>query len=153
MVAESKCTRNIRWKAEAKKFYNDHHCDAFFMLGLGLYWGEGKKTEKPSLCNSDPRLVLVWKKWCDKYIPNVKFRGVVMLHETEDVIVSSKFWSDMLGVGLTDIKCYTLKNRRTTNTRPLRKMQHGVFHLYVRKGSLEWLTKMLVWFEIMDGDQ
>src|SRR5690606_6694871 len=36
-----------------------------FYLGLGLYWGEGTKSEKSalSITNSDPRLLRVAKQW------------------------------------------------------------------------------------------
>lgn len=142
-----------QWKLEAKELYSIHKNNPLFNLGIGLYWGEGsKRGNKLTLCNSDYRVIVKWKKWCTTFIPNVNLKGAVYLHAPNDPKEAIQFWAYCLGLDPKQILCHVLQNRTTSSKKPTRLISNGVFHLKVGVGSLEWLTKMLALLDIMDGD-
>lgn len=80
-----------------------------FMLGLGLYWGEGSKqsslspTERLMFTNSDHEMVKVFLSWLENCL-NVKIspetiRLTLYLHKGAPESTIKKFWEDCLGVG------------------------------------------------------
>jgi hypothetical protein len=57
-----------RARQEARKEWSKLKHDPFFMLGLGLYWGEGSKTNRDLvLSNMDLDVIAVFKKWGERY--------------------------------------------------------------------------------------
>src|SRR5262249_13938859 len=40
--------------------------DAFFTLGLGLYWGEGTKAEL-AIANADPGVIRIFIRWMNRF--------------------------------------------------------------------------------------
>lgn len=48
--------------------------DASFMLGLGLYWGEGSKTTKTLiLANADLSAIRIFRQWAEKFLGITKW--------------------------------------------------------------------------------
>lgn len=43
-VEENRRQRRLRWKAEALVLWEQWRTDPLFLLGIGLYWGEGSKS-------------------------------------------------------------------------------------------------------------
>ncbi len=52
----------------AATLWKQHGDDPLFLLGIGLYWGEGSKTDKLSFSNSDPAMVRFMMLWLQKYL-------------------------------------------------------------------------------------
>ena len=75
-----------------------------FILGLGLYWGEGYKngSEETAFTNSDPCMVRVYVSWLEKIYGVAKrdlvFRiSINQIHEKRFEAVMN-FWTGFLGV-------------------------------------------------------
>lgn len=51
--------------------------DPFFNLGLGLYWGEGRKTNMVGLANLDLRVLKTFINWTKAYLEASEFSGAL----------------------------------------------------------------------------
>jgi hypothetical protein len=141
--------RREQWAAEAIHLWEQWRHDPLFLLGVGLYWGEGNKVQKPSgskmgLSNSDPGLLRVWLRWCRRWLPNVPLRYDLSIHEGCDVEAARHFWKRELGVAVNSVSVAVSRaSKHKRNTLP-----NGTLQVRVGRGSVEWLTKMLTWLEL-----
>ncbi|MFA5431837.1 MAG: helix-turn-helix domain-containing protein [Candidatus Paceibacterota bacterium] len=86
-----------------------------FMMGLGLYWGEGTKCRQDglSVSNTDPAIINFFIHWLDKFlgVPKGKVRIVLQLYSNMDVNKEIKFWSEEIKIPLLQFtKPYVKKN-------------------------------------------
>lgn len=141
-----------KWEEEAIEIFNKYKNDALFMLGIGLYWGEGSKSNNClEICNSDSGVIKNWMKWCKTYIPNRKFQYKLNIHETSDKENALSFWEK--NCTISEVKVYNLKKRTTkADNKVLNKMPNGVMYVRVCEGSLEDLTKMMKWLELLRNE-
>lgn len=73
----------------------------FLVLGLGLYAGEGAKTDgKVQFANSDPRLILGFVTWMRRFfdVDEAKFRVRLYLHAGLDLGAANAFWSQLTAI-------------------------------------------------------
>jgi hypothetical protein len=146
-IAANRRQRREKWSAEAESLWKQWCHDPFFLLGIGLYWGEGTKSRvdpRLALTNSDVGLLRVWIRWCQRFIPGVPLGFSLIIHDTCEVAVARRFWKRELDV---DPKVVTIAvssaSKRRRNCLP-----YGTLKVRVGRGSREWLTKMLVWLEL-----
>jgi hypothetical protein len=100
-VEENRRQRRLCWQAEAKILWEKWHTDPLFLLGIGLYWGEGRKTQrdpKLRLSNSDPHLLRAWLAWCRQYMPGVPLKYELNVHDNCDASAARRFWEENLGI-------------------------------------------------------
>jgi hypothetical protein len=146
-VEENRRRRRQCWQAEARLFWEQWRSDPLFLLGIGLYWGEGRKTPRdPSLriSNSDKRLLRVWLAWCQRFMPGVPLRYELNLHANCDASAARRYWEEHLGIKITYTwVAVSMASKRKRNTLP-----NGTLNIRVGRGSLEWYTKMMVWLEL-----
>jgi len=109
-----------------------------FMLGIGLYLGEGSKAnEQVRIVNSDPvviKLAISWfKKCCNLDIKNFK----ITIHDypDNDIENNKRFWSERLNIPLDQFSKSILDRRVDKSTMNKRKLPYGTAHLYIRKGD------------------
>jgi hypothetical protein len=118
-----------------------------FLLGIGLYWGEGTKHSKEptlALSNSDASMLRVWLRWCRRFMPGVPLTCYLHLHDNCDLDAARQYWKAQLGV---DVDWWgTAVSRASTRTR--NTLPFGTLNVRVGRGSVEWHTKMLVWLEL-----
>ncbi len=142
--------RREQWAREAIPLWERWRHDPFFLLGVGLYWGEGDKPRRPGeltlgLSNSDPGLLRVWLRWCRRFLPGVPLRSDLQLHDGCDVAAARQFWEDELEVEVRSVTvAVSSASKRRRNTLP-----HGTLRVRVGRGSAEWMTKMLVWLDLV----
>jgi len=140
-----------KWKDEATKAYHESKNDPLFMLGVGLYWGEGSKTKELCICNSDPGIIKQWLKWCNKYIPERVQHFKLTLHKTSDVVAAIDFWNKNCNIG--NIKIFLLKQQSKKDIDSIKhKMPNGVMYVRTGVGSFEEYTKMMAWLDILRND-
>jgi hypothetical protein len=132
----------LKWqnlKIEALSDYIPPIENPRFMLGLGLYWGEGRKTETHvAIGNTCPRILRIFIAWIREFFPGEfeRFSVSVQHHwgAGKDCEVIA-YWSDELGLEVRDFtKCVHILPR---NDRPLRKFGFGIAYVAVR-GSAVW---------------
>lgn len=86
----------------------------FFMMGLGLYWGEGTKHRQDglSISNTDPSIIKTFIIWLNKLgVPKNKMRVALQLYSNMDINREMQFWSRETKISLLQfIKPYVKKN-------------------------------------------
>jgi hypothetical protein len=73
----------------------------------------------------------------------VPLRCDLGIHEDSDIAAAKRFWKQELGVEVASVTVAVSRaSKRMRHTLP-----HGTLRVVARRGSVEWLTKMLVWLE------
>ena len=119
--------------------------DPLFLLGVGIYIGEGNKTKRFGLTNANPSVIRSWAGWCRKFAAGVEFRGCIMAHPDLDESVLRQFWSEVSGVKSI---CYWTKPVAVPRTGSAATSRHGTFQMIAKRGAKHLLQKMLVWSEL-----
>ena len=149
-VEENRRLRREQWRAEARTLWEQWQHDPLFMLGVGLYWGEGSKERSKrsyltlALSNSDVRLLRIWLRWCQRFLHGVPLNYELHIHDPRAVDAARAFWKQELGIAVTWV-CVAVSSasKRKRDTLP-----YGTLKVRVGRGSVEWWTKMMVWLEL-----
>tara|TARA_B100000745_G_scaffold297281_1_gene243983 strand:- start:852 stop:1523 length:672 start_codon:yes stop_codon:yes gene_type:complete len=108
-----------------------------FMLGLGLYIGEGEKNEVVGIINSDPRIIVASMKWlqqvCGLQLEN--FTLAIHLYPDNNIAASLKYWSDITGIPRTQFGKTQVDRRENKKMAKRRKLPHGTAHLRVKSNG------------------
>lgn len=143
---EAKRERMEIWKAQAILEFEERKNDPLFMLGLGIYWGEGSKSTGPSMTGADVRILACWKAWLEKFAPHLGTYGGFRVHEGNDIEHARRHWARL---GLDKLKSYPswpIKEVRIRNNR----WPCGVLALSCRgKGCSELQFKILHWLSMI----
>ncbi len=116
-------------------------------LGLGLYWGEGTKSDRCSvrLGNSDPKII---KKFIEFLVvicgvQTEKLRFSLQIFNDIDSQGAEEFWLEELGVSSSQFSKTTVSVVRGPGTYK-NKSRHGVLTVYIHNKKLrETLGNML----------
>lgn len=136
--------RASKWREEANLEWGVLRGDPLFILGVGLYWGEGEKLSRClGLSNSDPKVIRVWCSWLRKFAPNVALRGRVSAHADVEHTKATIYWRGVSGVQA--IKVYLAVSSASAGKRPRRKLPYGTFSVQMCVGARKWHTKMMTW--------
>lgn len=129
---------------EIKKF----NSDPLFMLGLGLYWGEGSKYPNAfELTNSDVGVLKNWMNWLKRYTPSTDLRFTIFAHNDVNKDEAIKYWSNNLDINSV-IKYYLAVPKNSKLTR-VGKLPYGTFRIAAKKGATKLLFKMKIWIELL----
>jgi len=148
-IMENRQRRREEWRSEALSLWQQWRLDPLFLLGVGLYWGEGDKSanKRLALSNSDVHLLRVWLRWCGRFLPGVRLNYWLCIHDNCDLEEARAFWRRELGVEITWVSVAVSR----ASKRKRRSLPHGTVKISLSRGSLEWYTKMLVWLELARG--
>lgn len=143
--------RTRRWKLEAEELWQQRKTEPLFLLGIGLYWGEGAKTQKClGISNNDAGLLRLWARWCRRYLPrNAKQTVRILAHDDVSAERARRYWARVTGYPVA--KHVTRLPTRGTG-KPKRRAPYGTAIVRLGKGSAEWCTKMLIWIECVQTD-
>lgn len=100
------------WDERRQKVFGSYEpplYDPQFMLGLGLYWGEGSKSTRStrsatSLSNTDPGLLRNFILWCKTYFAVSNFSAAIQHHDESKLKESEIYWSKEFNLPLS---CFT----------------------------------------------
>ena len=127
-------------RIEVRKNYNPPFNDPFFMLGLGIYMGEGSKycSNRTSLSNSDPEIIKIFKKWIEKYFWEKSFYWRASLHTYDNLNIEKdlKWWSEITGLSI-DKFIKTQIGISSSSKRKRNTLVHGTLHMILR-GEDNW---------------
>ena len=106
-----------------------------FMLGVGLYIGEGAKTHDIiRVINSDPKVIRFAVKWfrdvCD--LKQVNFRLRLHLYPDSDEAKSVAFWSKSTSIAPIYFQKTYVDIRKDKKSFNRRKLPFGTAHLSIR---------------------
>ena len=112
-----------------------------YMLGLGLYWGEGAKsrTDPATVTNSDPAIVLFAKQWMEEClgVGKEEFRPYIYIsrgHQYREKEIL-KFWSKLLKIPEIQLHRVILKGK-PKKFYENHDSYYGVCALRVRRGTI-----------------
>jgi len=144
--------RRERWREEASKFWNTHNTNPLFMLGIGIYWGEGGKSEKGprlSVANCDPALLRTWIAWCKAFIgkkASLRYRAAIYPDlKPSDV---ARYWEE--NIGAKNVACDVAKPSAQSKgiCATKRPLKYGTMTVTLGKGSSEWFRKMIEFLKL-----
>lgn len=112
-----------------------------FMLGLGLYWGEGVKAEQSTLAfvNSDPDSLVFMKYWFERYfkVTDEMFNPYIYITEShkerERKIIS--FWSHRLSLSKQQFQHVVYIKNGNKKVYENHDLYYGTVALRVRKST------------------
>lgn len=128
-----------------------------FMLGIGLYMGEGSKNwDIIRVTNSDSRIISLVIRWfkviCGMSESNFKIR--IHLYPDSNTEESIRFWSKETGLPLGQFQKSQVDYRKGKKKNKIGKLPFGTAHLTIQSGGKkEWgvfLSRRVAgWMEIV----
>lgn len=111
-----------------------------FFAGLFLYWGEGTKSKRDSLCisNSDPSVIKFFIYWLNRSlgVPRKKMRVYLHLYNDMDIDRELKYWSKILKISLTQFARPYIKKTSSYRVNHKGSFGHGTCNLIVSSVQL-----------------
>ncbi len=108
-----------------------------FMFGLGLYMGEGCKTNgQIRVMNSDPRIIratIAWFRMLGVEKRQIKLR--LHLYPDSDVKQSLQFWSRTISIPLSQFQKHQIDSRIDKKAKMRRKLPFGTAQLTIQGGG------------------
>lgn len=127
-----------RRKREATQDIGELTRRDFFMLGIGVYLGEGSKAnEEVKIANSDPIIIKLALRWLKEFCGLERHHFRITLHSYPDVDPKKalKFWSKATTIPIAQFTKTITDNRKNKSLLRRRKLPYGTAHLYVRSGG------------------
>lgn len=117
--------------------------DMLWLIGTVLNWGEGAKpkpwraSEKVSLTNMDPQVILVAREWLRSYcaISGLDLWYEIFIHESADIGQAVAFWSGRLGISQEEIRI-RLKRHKPTKRKNVAAHYYGTMRVTARQSTL-----------------
>lgn len=130
-----------------------------WMIGLGLWIGEGSKTmEQIRLVNSNPKVIKLFIRWlrviCELNDENITV--AMHLYPDSDEVVSRKFWMNITGLPQTQFRKTQIDKRLDKQRIKAGKTPHGTLHITVASNNdpekgVRLYRRMMGWIsEIME---
>lgn len=140
--AHKKRIKNIlEIKASAKKEIGKLTKRDLWMLGIGLYWGEGTKLQEASeISNSDPAIVKMTIKWFQDIcnVPTKNFNVAVHAYPDNNIKNTIKYWQRVTGISRTQFGKTQIDTRTNKSGKKRRKLPYGTLRVNVQaKGQKE----------------
>jgi len=142
-IRHKKRIENIKdIKALSKKDVETVTNRDLMMLSIGLYIGEGAKTnEHVRMINSDPQVINLAIEWFQKICRIPKNHFSIALHIYPDISKKKAidFWSQSTGIPKSQFEKIQVDKRENKSGKRNRKLPYGTVHLNVRsKGKKEY---------------
>ncbi len=117
-----------------------------FLIGIGLYWAEGSKSNRGvvAFSNSDPLLIQIMMRFFQEIcaVPTQKFRGHIHLHPHLNKTRAEKYWHQISVIPLKQFfKTSQQHNKASKNKKD--SLPNGTFTINVC--STELFLKITGW--------
>ncbi len=109
-----------------------------FMLGIGVYIGEGSKAlEEIRIANSNPAIIKLALQWLRNFCKLEKKHFRITIHSYPDVNYKKalQFWSRETGLPLKQFTKIVIDRRENKSLLRKRSLPYGTAQLYVRSGG------------------
>lgn len=109
-----------------------------FMLGIGLYMGEGAKSfEQVNIVNSDPVIIKAGMKWLKTFLKlDIKnFSVAIHAYPDTDLVKSVNFWSKATKIPKHQFFKVIIDKRRNKSQLNKRKLPYGTVSLRIKNGG------------------
>jgi len=105
-----------------------------FLLGIGLYLGDGDKThENIRFVNSDPETIRIMAKWFREIcgFKTENFRPRIHLYPDTNIQKTITYWSNLINVPKEQFIKTQVDRRIDKSNKKKRKLPYGTLHLQV----------------------
>lgn len=138
---------DARARVEALKDWKRWSQNPTFMLGLGLYIGEGSKTHRELVfTNADPDVMRRWKDWCSLFLPGVPMKLSIQVSKDVSVLGAKRFWKRTVGL---DSSVYVNRGgTKGSGKFKHSKLKFGTARLRAGAGGTEAFVKMEFWMTL-----
>lgn len=77
--------------------------EAYKLLGVGIYWGEGTKKGMAQITNSDPLLIAFMTRWFSTTfdVPAASFKAFLNIYPQQSEKDIKEFWSALTGIPIS----------------------------------------------------
>ena len=109
-----------------------------FMLGIGLYIGEGTKTHGiVRVINSDPKIIKLAVKWFEEIcgLSRENFRIRLHLYPDNKIKECTRFWSQVSGIPLIQFQKTQIDRRKDKKMFKRGKLPYGTAHLAIKSNG------------------
>ena len=135
IVHNQKVATIARIKKAAKKELGKLTKRDLWLLGIGLYLGEGSKLyESVRIINSDPQIMKVAIKWfrevCGLDWENFSARAHV--YPDNDIKTTINYWSKRTGIPKNQFQKTQIDRRKNKSGKKKRKLPYGTLHLQIK---------------------
>ncbi len=123
---------------EAKNDIGEVSKRDLFMLGIGIYIGEGAKTNDiVRVINADPKIIRFAVKWFEEACGLLKENFRIRLHLYPDNNINKciKFWSDVSGIPVSQFQKTYIDIRKDKKMFKIGKLPYGTAHLSIRSNG------------------
>ncbi len=123
---------------EAKKDIGGITKRDLFMLGIGIYTGEGTKTNDiVRVINADPKIIKFIVKWFKKImgLQMENFRIRLHLYPDNNIKQCIKFWSVASGIPINQFQKTSIDERKNKKMLKRGKLPYGTAHLSIRSNG------------------
>lgn len=106
-----------------------------WLLGIGLYLGEGAKLyESIRIINSDPDIIKISLRWFREIcaLKNENFRPAIHLYPDSDLERTLIYWSKITKIPKKQFGKTQIDQRKDKSLKKKRKLPYGTLHLYVK---------------------
>ncbi len=145
----------VKAQKDARRDINSLSRRDLFLLGIGLYLGEGEKTyENVRIVNSDPRIIRLAIRWfydiCK--VERENFRPSVHLYPDNNIKEVLRFWSRETDIPMSQFGKTIIDWRKNKSSLKRRRLPYGTLHLHVLSNGMPHLgvnlhRKILAWIE------
>lgn len=130
-----------------------------FMLGVGLYIGEGSKTNDiVRIVNSNPKIIKFMVNWFQNIcaVPRDNLRLRLHLYPDNDRDASREYWSKVTGLSLNQFLKPQIDSRINKKIKNKGKLPYGTAHLSLRSLGNKALgvalaRKICAWSDLVLG--
>lgn len=139
-IASAKTKRAVKIKSleeaekQAYKDVGELSKRDLFMIGLGVYIGEGTKTfDSTRIINANPKVIKLTIRWLEEVcgVPRKNMRIRLYLYPDNNEKTSVKFWSDVVGIPIQRFYKSIVDKRSDKRKDKRGKLPNGTAHLSV----------------------
>lgn len=135
-IAHNRKIRNITIiKRTAKKELGRLTRRDLWLLGIGIYLGEGMKLQESiRIINSDPEIIKTAIKWFKEIcgLKNKNITATIHTYPDNDVKNTTNYWSEITGICKEQFGKVQIDRRKNKSGKKKRKLPHGTLHLQIR---------------------
>lgn len=107
----------------------------FYVAGLLLYWAEGTKAARGSVCmtNTDPAMLSFFISWLVSIgVDRSRIRGYLHLYEDMDIAYETRYWAEILCLPESSFrKPYIKASEQSKRKNYKGRFGHGTCNVYV----------------------
>lgn len=147
-----KITKEI--KDEARKEIENISKRDIWLIGIALYWAEGAKEKETgtkavvNFSNSDPKMILLFRKWLINtfLVSDSNLVYELYIHKTANIEKAQIYWSQILSIPREKMRTYLKKSKIKTIRKSTGDNYYGLIRIKVNK-STNLNRKITGWIE------